>query len=329
MPPPDHANPPGREVDPASGLHDPVDLARIVCFTRQVDTLDELRTLVRRHAVGAHQSVSVLDGVSLTVVDEPTPPVGAMTQPSFAVVAQGVKRTTLNGRHHDYQAGQYLVVTLDLPVTGQALEANADTPLVVVSMTLTPAAIAPLLLEAAPVPQRRGLPGIAVSTAPQELLDPIVRLLRLLDRPDDLRVLAPGLQTEILWRLLTGDQGALVHQIGVTDGNLADISRSIRWIRQHYDEPVAIGDLADLACMSPSTFHRHFRSATSMTPIQFRQQIRLHEARTLLGTRNADVAEIGYLVGYESPSQFNREYRRTFGTSPGKDAEEMRATTHQ
>ena len=292
-----------------------------------MNSLDELRTLVRGHAVGAHQSVSVLDDVFLTVVDEPTPPVAAMTQPSFAVVAHGVKRTTLNGRHHDYQAGQYLVVTLDLPVTGQALEATADDPLVVVSMTLTPAAVAPLLLEAAPAPRRRGLPGIAVSTAPQELLDPIVRLLRLLDRPDDLRVLAPGLRTEILWRLLTGDQGALVHQIGVTDGSLAQISRSIRWIRRHYDEPVAIAELADLACMSPSTFHRHFRSVTSMTPIQFRQQIRLHEARTLLGTRDADVAEIGYRVGYESPSQFNREYRRTFGMSPGRDAETMRART--
>ncbi|OZM77859.1 AraC family transcriptional regulator [Pseudonocardia sp. MH-G8] len=292
-----------------------------------MDSLDELRTLVRGRAVGAHQSVSVLDGVSLTVVEAPTPPVAAMTQPSFAVVAQGVKRTTLNGRHHDYQAGQYLVVTLDLPVTGQALEATAEDPLVVVSMTLTPAAVAPLLLEAPPAPRRRGRPGIAVSTAPQELLDPIVRLLRLLDRPDDLRVLAPGLRTEILWRLLTGDQGALVHQIGATDGSLAHISRSIRWIRRHYDEPVAIAELADLACMSPSTFHRHFRSATSMTPIQFRQQIRLHEARTLLATRDADVAEIGYRVGYESPSQFNREYRRAFGTSPGRDAEAMRTRT--
>jgi AraC-like DNA-binding protein len=171
--------------------------------------------------------------------------------------------------------------------------------------------------------------GLAVSDATPELLDPVVRLLRLLDRPDDLRVLAPGLEREILWRLVTGDQGALVRQIGLASSSLTHISRAIRWIREHYNEPLLVADLAALSSMSASSFHRHFRAATSMTPIQFAKQIRLQEARALLMTQPAHVAEIGYLVGYESPSQFSREYRKTFGTPPGQDAARRGVPQHR
>ena len=283
--------------------------------------------LIAQHAGGGGQrKIQVLDGVYITFEDEPTLPIPAMTEPSLAFVGQGVKRTVLNGVPYDYRAGQYLVVSVDLPVTGQALEASKDEPFVVFSMTLKPAAIAPLLLETANTTRPPTFSGLAVSDATPEMLDPIVRLLRTLDRPDDLRVLAPGLEREILWRLITGEQGALVSQIGLADGNLSHISRTIRWLREHYNEPVLVSDLADLAGMSASSFHRHFRSATSMTPIQFQKQIRLQEARALLMTQPAEVAEIGYLVGYESPSQFSREYRRTFGTPPGRDAARLNAT---
>jgi len=294
-----------------------------------MDLVDELRLLIVRHAgsgLGSQQRVQIRDGVSIALVKEPTPPAAVMSEPSVAVVGQGVKRTVLNGVPYDYRAGQYLVVSVDLPVIGQALEASPDEPFVVFSMALEPAAIAPLLLEAADTPRPPAFTGLAVSDATPELLDPVVRLLRLLDRPDDLRVLAPGLQREILWRLITGEQGALVRQIGVANSHLAHISRAIRWIREHYSEPVLIADLADLSGMSASTFHRHFRAATSMTPIQFQKQIRLQEARALLMTAPANVAEIGYLVGYESPSQFSREYRKTFGTPPGRDAARLKVS---
>ena len=251
---------------------------------------------------------------------QPTPPTAVMTEPSLAVVAQGVKRTVLNGVPFDYRAGQYLVVSLDLPVIGQALQASADEPFAVFTMKLKPAAVAPLLLETAHATRPPAFSGLAISDATPELLDPVVRLLRLLDRPDDLRVLAPGLEREILWRLITGEQGALVRQIGLANSSLTHIARAIRWIREHYNEPLLVADLAALSGMSASSFHRHFRAATSMTPIQFAKQIRLQEARALLMTQSANVAEIGYLVGYESPSQFSREYRRTFGVPPGRDA---------
>ncbi|MEV6795321.1 AraC family transcriptional regulator [Streptomyces sp. NPDC051320] len=280
---------------------------------------------MRHTGGGPQQKTQVLEGVSITHADKPTSPIGAMAEPSLAVVGQGVKRTILNGVPYDYRAGQFLVVSVDLPVTGQALEASAEEPFVVFSMTLKPEAIAPLLLETGSTAKPPAFSGLAVSDATPELLDPVVRLLRLLGRPDDLRVLAPGLEREILWRLITGAQGALVRQIGLANSNLAHISRAIRWIRRHYDKPLRIADLAELSGMSPSTFHRHFRSATSMTPVQFQKQIRLQEARTLLLTRPADVAEIGYLVGYESPSQFSREYRKTFGAPPGRDVARLTA----
>ncbi|WP_169948043.1 aldo/keto reductase [Microbispora sp. H11081] len=223
---------------------------------------------------------------------------------------------------------QYLVVSVDLPVIGQALEASPDKPFVVFSMSLRPADIAPLLLEARAAGKPPAFTGMAVSDASPELLDPVVRLLRIADRPDDLRVLGPGLQREILWWLINGDQGALVRQIGLVDGNLALISRGIRWIREHYREHLSVTDLAELCGMSASSFHRHFRAATSMTPVRFQKQIRLQTARTLLMTRSGNVAEIGYFVGYESPSQFSREYRKVFEASPGRDAARLSAMAH-
>jgi AraC-like DNA-binding protein len=292
-----------------------------------VDLLDELRMLIVRHAAGGGQrKTQILDGISIAFADEPTPPVSVMSEPSLAVVGQGVKRTVLNGRPYDYHAGQYIVVSVDLPVIGQALEASVDKPFVVFTMRLKPAMIAPLLLETNNAARPPAFCGLAVSDSTPQLLDPIVRLLRLLDDPNDVRVLGPGLEREILWRLITGDQGALVRQIGLADGSLAHITRTVRWIREHYNEPMRIADLADMSGMSASSFHRHFRWATSMTPIQFQKQIRLQEARALLITRPGDVAEIGYLVGYQSPSQFSREYRKTFGAPPGRDAARLSAT---
>ena len=158
-----------------------------------------------------------------------------------------------------------------------------------------------------------------------ELLDAVARMLRLLDHPTDAPVLAPLIEREILWRLLTGPQGGMVRQIGLADSGLSHVSRAIRWIRDNYAEPMRIDDLARLAGMSPSAFHRHFRAVTAMSPLQFQKRIRLQEARSLLLARPGDVAGVGHLVGYDSPSQFSREYRRLFGAPPGQDAARLRA----
>jgi AraC-like DNA-binding protein len=184
---------------------------------------------------------------------------------------------------------------------------------------LRPEAIAALLLDSTEKP---GGPvrGLSVSRASAELIDAMVRLLRLVDTPDDARVLAPLVQREILWRLLRSPQGAAVREIGLADSSLSHVARVIRWIRDHYTEPFRVEDLAAMAGMSTSAFHRHFRTVTELTPIQFQKKIRLHEARLRVVGLGEDVTSAGYAVGYDSPSQFSREYRREFGTPPSRDA---------
>jgi AraC-like DNA-binding protein len=290
-----------------------------------VDALEEFRMLILNHAGGGVRR-SILDGVSIGVATEPAEPVAAIAEPAVAVVGQGVKRTALNGRNYDYGAGQYVVASVDLPIFGGILEATPEVPFVVFNLALKPALIAGLLLELNNSTRPPAFSGLAVSDATDELLDPIVRLLRLLDHPDDVRALGPGIEREIVWRLIKGEQGAIIRQIGLADGSLAHIARTTRWIREHYSEPLLVADLAALSGMSASSFHRHFRMATSMSPIQFQKQIRLQEARALLLSGADEVTAVAYAVGYASPSQFSREYRRAFGQSPGQDAGRLAAT---
>lgn len=288
--------------------------------------LDELRALIRKHANS--DMVGELDGVQLSCDETQGSPKPSTTGTVFALIAQGAKQLLLGDRRFEYQAGEYLVASIDLPVTGSFIRASAAKPAMGFGMTLRPAAIAELLMDVGDFSLAgRGAvasPGLAVSVAPPELLDAVVRLLRLLDRPRDLPVLAPSIQREILWWLVSGEQGAIVRQLGLADGSLARISRAVRWIREHHAEPVRVEQLAQLAGLSASAFHRNFQAVTAMSPIQFQKRIRLQEARTLLMGHAVDVAEVGYRVGYDSPSQFNREYRRLFGLPPGRDRDQMR-----
>ncbi|GAA3878917.1 AraC family transcriptional regulator [Streptomyces lannensis] len=285
-----------------------------------MEPLQELRTLILEHVGDDGRRATIADGVSIAVVDEPTPPVvAAMPGPTLAIVAQGTMRTVLNGEPYEYGAGTYVIASHDWPSTSQVVQADPDNPLAIFIMVLRPQAIASLLLETTDTPAPPAHRELAISDATPKLLDPVVRLLRAARCPDEMRVLGPSYQREILWRLLTGDQGALARQIGRADNGLAHISRAIGWIRDHYHEPLSVAALARLCGMSPSSFHRHFRAATSATPLQFQKTIRLQTARTLLWTRSGSVADIAHRVGYESTSQFNREYRKKFGTSPGRD----------
>lgn len=280
--------------------------------------LGELRHLLERHARSGQ--TTVMDGVRLCRFDRPVVPAVSMSGTSLAIVAQGGKRLALGDQVHDYGPGQYLIASADLPVTGHVVDTSL--PTLGLGMTLDPAELADLLLDA-DLPRRPAGTGlIAVSDAPDELLDAVVRLLRLLDRPEDRKILAPLIRREILWRLLTGDDGAAVRQIAKSEST--HIRRAIRWIRENYGEPLRIEELARLAGLSTSAFHRNFRAATSMSPIQFQKQIRLQEARLLLADRTHDVTTTAHRVGYVSPSQFSREYRRQFGSPPSVDAAQLR-----
>ena len=288
--------------------------------------LDELRDLIDRH-VRPDMSTPV-EGVMIAR-DEVSTLEASMSGTVMALVAQGRKRLALGDRVYEYGPGQYLVSSLDLPVTGQFLDAGPDHPALGFGMLLDPAAIAELLLQAssAVIPDGRGTPpsGIMVSEAPVQLLDAVVRLLRLFDRPRDLAVLAPLIRREILWWLLVGEQGAAVRQLGLADSNLSRIAQAVRWIREHYAKAFRVEDVADICGMSPSAFYRNFQAATAMSPIQFQKQMRLQEARLLLAASPNDVAGVGYRVGYDSPSQFSREYRRQFGAPPSQDALQLRS----
>jgi AraC-like DNA-binding protein len=285
----------------------------------------ELRVLIAGHATPtrAHRP---LPNIIVVASNLPTPPSASMAEPAFGLVVQGAKRVVLGNRVFDYAAGQYLIFSVDLPLSGQVVQASPTEAFLGFGLTLKPEAIAALLLETG-VPRKAKAktepPGIAVSDLTDDLLDPIVRLFRLLDRPEDIPVLAPAIEREILWRLINGEQGAMVRQLGLADSRMTQIGRAIRWIRGHYAEAV-IEDLADMVGMSLTSFHRHFLGVTSLSPLQFQKQIRLHEARSRLLSSSHDVAAVGFAVGYDSPSQFSREYRRLFGAPPGQDGERLR-----
>ncbi|MGW5650708.1 AraC family transcriptional regulator N-terminal domain-containing protein [Streptomyces humi] len=294
-------------------------------------SLDELRALIDRHAPRDADAVPAIDGLLLTRAERPTGPRSGIVDPVLALVAQGAKRLTLGGRIYDYEVGQYLVVSVDLPVSGHCTRATPDRPFLGFGLRIRPARLAALLLEPGTGPRagtgrRRtdDLPALAVGDASADLLDAVVRMVRLLDRPADIPVLAPMVEREILWRLITGEQGTLVRQIGLADSRLTQISRAVRFIREHYTEPLRVEDLARLSGMSASPFHRHFRAVTAMTPIQYQKHIRLQEARLRLMSSTDDIADVGYAVGYDSASQFSREYRRQFGRPPGADAARLR-----
>ncbi|HEX4249716.1 MAG TPA: AraC family transcriptional regulator [Pseudonocardia sp.] len=273
--------------------------------------LPELQRLLWRHA---DQTVWPSAVVKASATE--TAPNTAVAEPVFALVAQGTKRTVLGESVYNYAAGEYLVVSVTVPVTAYVVGA----PYAAFALTLRPALIAELLLETGVGRGVGEAPAIAVSRAPEDLLDPVTRLVRLLDRPADLPVLGPAIEREIVWRLITGEQGAMVRQLGTADSRLAQIGRAVRWIRENYADLFRVEDAARVAGMSVTSFHRHFRAVTTMTPIQYQKQVRLQEARIRLIAEPHDVAGVGYAVGYESPSQFSREYRRMFGAPPGADA---------
>jgi AraC-like DNA-binding protein len=222
---------------------------------------------------------------------------------------------------YDYGPGQYLVASVDLPITGHYTEV----PALGFGLVLRPQAIASVMLDAGAAPgPRPAPPGIGVADASPELLDAVVRMVRLLGRPQDRGLLAPMIEREILWRLLNGPLGETVRQAGQADSSLTHIGRAVRRITEHYSTAFRVEDLARDCGMSTSAFHRNFHAVTALSPIQFQKQIRLQNSRLLLLTGAADVASAGYQVGYDSASQFSREYRRQFGLPPGRDAARLR-----
>lgn len=287
------------------------------------EQLDEVRTLLQRHGVTAagrlpNARFGILFGVS------ETGPIPSMYEPMLCFVLQGAKRVTIGAQTLEYRGGSFVIASLDLPAMGQVIEASPEKPYLGFALALDPASIAALLLDLPDEPTGHSMPGLAVSPITSDLADPLLRMARLLDRPEDVTVLAPMVEREILYRILCGPQGAMLRQIGRSDSRLSQIRRAVTWSRTHFAEPLRVEDLADMAGMSVSSFHRHFKAVTSMSPLQYHKQIRLQQARRQLLAAPGEAARVAFAVGYESASQFSREYARQFGLPPARDAARLR-----
>ncbi len=259
----------------------------------------------------------------------PTEAVPILHKPAVCFVAQGRKQTTLADQAYLYEPMKFLIVSVDLPIAGQILEASPEIPYLCLRLDLEPAAIADVITAAVPGGLRNEQPqrGIAVSDVPAQLLDAVVRLAELLEsgRESDRAVLAPLAEREILYRLLLGEQGDRLRQIAMAESKLSQINKAIAIIKTQYDRALKIEEVAAQVHMSVSSFHQHFKTVTAMSPLQYQKQVRLQEARRLMIAQALDAASAGFSVGYESPSQFSREYARMFGLPPKKDVEKMKA----
>jgi AraC-like DNA-binding protein len=287
--------------------------------------LRELKTLLERHTRAGAISTQI-SGLTLIRADAVSScAVAAVYSPMVCVIAQGSKQLTVGNATLNYDVGTYLISSADLPVSARVTRATQKYPYLALALELNPKLLGTVLLELPRSREKKGsFRGIAVSPNSPALLDAFVRLLRLLNSPADITPLGPLVLREIYYRLLTGEQAAMVRQIALQQGPLPQILRVIEWIRQNYARPLQIATLARLASMSPASLHRQFKSVTAMSPLQYQKQVRLREAQHIMISNRIDAASAGYAVGYGSPSQFSREYRRMFGIPPRQHVNQMR-----
>jgi AraC-like DNA-binding protein len=256
----------------------------------------------------------------------PTEPIHSMYQPAFCFVAQGRKQALLGEEVFRYDPGHYLIYTVDLPLTFQVEEASKEKPYLGFRLNLDASLVASVMMESG-VERKKGeasVKAMNVSSMDANLLDAVVRLVRLLDTPKEHKILAPLIIREMVYRLLAGGQGARLSHLLASGGETQRISKAIEQLREHFNQPFRIENIARELGMSVSGFHHHFKSVTAMSPLQFQKQLRLQEARRLMLGEDLDAANAGFRVGYDDPSHFSREYKRLFGAPPQRDIAKLR-----
>lgn len=288
----------------------------------------ELADLIRRHVGEPSGTVSAIDDLYLVSYRETMRSMPALAQPALCILAQGSKTLFLGDEHYAYDPLHYMVVSVTLPISGALLEASPENPSLGLRMDIDPAQISQLIAESGPmmVPNLPSGRGLYVERSDPQLLDALLRLLRLLDSPRDIPVLAPLIRREILYRLLRGPQGHRLYEIALANSQTHRVCQAITWLNRHYQQPLRIEDLAREVNLSTSTLHHRFKAVTSMSPLQYQKQLRLQEARRLMLNDGLEAAVAGYRVGYESPSQFSREYSRLYGAPPIRDVARLRAS---
>lgn len=252
------------------------------------------------------------------------PPADCMVEPSIVVVVQGAKRMWIADDAYDYDASRFLLTSLDLPARSEVIEASRQAPCLGLALRLDTFLLAELMAQGGARPARGPISGVGLGAVTSPLQTSLQRLVALLDEPEAIPFLAPLMQREIHYRLLQSDQAGRLRQIASADAHGYRIGRVVEWLKSHYARPLRVEELAAQASMSVPSFHHHFRKLTTMTPLQYQKRLRLDEARRLMLNQRLDVASAAFQVGYESPSQFSREYRRMFGAPPKRDIMALR-----
>ncbi len=288
--------------------------------------LEKLGVSIARWAEQGEMLATAIPGLSLFRREEPTEPITGMYEPSICLVAQGAKRVLLGEDTYVYDAHHYLLTAVHLPTVVQIIEASRERPYLGLRLKFDQRELSKLMADShLPLPKRQqSSRGMATGEVFLPLLNALQRLVDLLAAPKDIPILAPIIEREITYRLLVGDQGARLRQIASAGSQSNQVARAIDWLKDNFAQPLRIGDLAAHVRMSTSTFHHHFRAMTALSPLQFQKQLRLQEARRLMLTEYVDAGTAAFQVGYESPSQFSREYSRMFGASPSRDVASLR-----
>jgi len=282
-------------------------------------------TIARLTGQGELQSTAV-PGLSLFRKTETSEPLTGMYEPSVCLIAQGAKKVTLGSDTYIYDSKHYLLSGLHLPVIAQVIEASPEAPYLGLRLSFNYNDITKLMTESRlPSPKTdKTEQGMSTGLLTAPLVNAFQRLIELLDTEEDIPVLAPVIQREIFYRLLIGEQGGKLRQLAMMGTKSQQVAETVAWLKSNFRKNIRIEDLADMADMGTSTYHNHFRNMTALSPLQYQKRLRLQEARRLMLAEHIDAATAAFQVGYESPSQFSREYSRLYGSSPIRDIMSLR-----
>jgi len=302
-------------------------------MTTEINTVgsaqrQELATLIHKHSSGDGIHATPIQGLFCIRLSAPDLKLPSVYQPSICLIVQGAKQVLLDEEIYHYAPPQFLAVSVDLPLLGQVVEASKERPYLCLQIQLDPRQIGELIAQSGDAAWTRGDTerGLFVGVLDSATQEAALRLARLLDTPRDIPMLAPMMLREFHYRLLCGDHGPTIAQMAIAGSNTHKIGQIIRRIKSNLASPVRVEELAALANMSPSSFHHHFKAVTAMSPLQYQKRLRLTEARHILLSEDIDAATTAYRVGYESASQFSREYARMFGMPPMRDIAGIRGT---
>lgn len=294
--------------------------------TSLAGAIEALNAAIARWTERGEVYATAVPGLSLFRREAPTEPISGMYEPSVCLVSQGAKRVLLGDDTYVYDAHHYLITSVHLPTIVQVIEASPEKPYLGLRLKFDLREVSQLMVDSnlpQPRPQQSSR-GMATGEVTLQLVNAFIRLIDLLADEKDIPILAPVIQREIIYRLLVGDQGERLRQIATAGSQSQQIAKAIGWLHSNYSQAVSMDELAAQANMSTSTFHHHFRSLTALSPLQYQKQLRLQEARRLMLAERLDAANAAFQVGYESPSQFSREYNRMFGAPPVRDIAKLR-----